>query len=232
MLSSLELHEARVFSQNGEDGVIEAIFREIGTTDRFCVEFGVGDGRECNTRKLWELEGWTCLLMDNQHEGGLIHKEFITAENINALFDKYRVPREFDLLSIDIDGNDYWVWKALEGYRPRVVVVEYNASVPVGESRTIRYDPQFQWQGDDYFGASLQALAGLGCRRGYQLVYCEKKGVNAFFVAKKQLAGKGLHSDLEALYRPPSYGPGGKGHPRSPREMPFVGQPDPPNVIP
>lgn len=120
--------------------------------------------------------------MDANGDGEKIKKEFITAENINQLLQKYRVPREFDLLSIDIDSNDYWVWKAIDNYSPRVVVIEYNSCIPPNESKTIKYDPNARWDGTDYFGASLLALAKLGKSKGYSLVYCESSGVNAFFV--------------------------------------------------
>ena len=78
----------------------------------------------------------------------------------------------FDLLSLDIDGNDYWVWMALE-YRPRVIVIEYNAHVTAGESKTIVYDPEFRWRGTDYFGASLRALKELGDNKGYTPIHVQ-----------------------------------------------------------
>ena len=99
-----------------------------------------------------------------------IKKEKVDASNINFLLAKYSVPREFDLLSIDIDSNDYYVWKALEGYSPRIVVIEYNASFPPTESKTIKYDPNFVWDGTNYYGASLLALKKLGQSKGYILI--------------------------------------------------------------
>ncbi|MGI0060808.1 MAG: class I SAM-dependent methyltransferase, partial [Nitrosotalea sp.] len=123
-IEDINCFEMSVFSQNGEDGILDAIFKKIGTTNNYYVEFGVEDGSQCNTRFLRERRDWKGLMMD----GGdcntpFIKKEFITAENVNSLFEKYKVPDEFDLLSIDIDGNDYWVWKALDKhYRPRVMV--------------------------------------------------------------------------------------------------------------
>lgn len=128
-INNINLFEQKIYSQNGEDGIIKIIFHKIGTINKFCVEFGVGDGRECNTRFLIEKEGWNYLHMDGNNYNNaytLIKKEFITTENINSLFRKYNIPKEFDLLSIDIDYNTYWVWKALKGYNPRVVVIEYN----------------------------------------------------------------------------------------------------------
>src|SRR5262249_53156958 len=116
---------------------------------------------------------------------GRIKREMITAENINSLFNKYAVPNEWDLLSIDIDGNDLWVWKAIDPrYQPRVVIVEYNAKMAPTESKTIAYDPAFRLDGTDYFGASLLAFVHLAEQKGYQLVACEGNGVNAFFVRK------------------------------------------------
>jgi len=118
-LSSFAANEYSVHSQNGEDGVLEAIFGRIGTTNKYYVEFGVEDGKERNTRFLEERYGWQGLLMDGGHANASINlqREFVTAENIEALFRKYRVPVEPDLLSIDLDGNDYHVWKAIERFR-------------------------------------------------------------------------------------------------------------------
>jgi hypothetical protein len=211
--SNLEAREKRICSQNGEDGVIEAIFAEIGCTNRFFVEFGCQDGTECNTANLLN-QGWTGLLMDSHGVSKdpriAIRHEFVTAANVDSLFRKYRVPRSFDLLSIDIDGNDFWVWRKIE-HRPRVVVIEYNANVPAHLRRTIRYDPNFQWSGTDYFGASLLALKELGQRKSYTLVHCERAGVNAFFIADEDLPGGYVPRSIEAIYRPANYFYEGRG---------------------
>ena len=214
----LEKSERKVYSQNGEDGVLEAIFEAIGTTNRFFVEFGVHDATECNTARLLE-QGWTGLMMDgsgiSQNPLATIRNEFITRENVSALFAKYQVPEAFDLLSIDIDGNDYWVWQALT-YRPRVVVIEYNASVPHEYRLTIPYDPRFQWDLSDYFGAGIRALAELGESKGYELVYCERAGVNAFFVARSALPADYVPKPLAEIYRPPNYFYQGLAHKSEP----------------
>ena len=207
-IRSLNRFESKVYSQNGEDGILQALFSKIGTTNKFCVEFGVENGEECNTRYLREKKHWTGLLMDggNTHPSW-IKREFISAENINELFKKYTVPKEFDLLSIDIDGNDYWVWKALDtSYAPRVVVIEYNAKFPPPESKTIAYELLFKWDGTDYFGASLVALVKLATAKRYTLVGCDRQGVNAFFVRTDQLEGRFEIQATETLYRPPQYG--------------------------
>jgi hypothetical protein len=206
-LQNLEQYEGRAYSQNGEDGVIAAIFKAIGVTNRYFVEFGCEQATMCNTAYLLE-QGWQGLLMDgaglSENPRAIVHKEFITADNSNGLFAKYGVPQTFDLLSIDIDGNDYWVWKAIQ-HRPRVVVIEYNAHVPPHERRTILYDPRFVWTGTDYFGASLLALKELGEQKSYTLVYCERTGTNAFFVATDALPPSFIPKSIETIYRPPNY---------------------------
>jgi hypothetical protein len=216
--SNLQGSERKVYSQNGEDGVLDAIFARLGTTNKYFVEFGCGDATECNAAYLLE-RGWTGLLMDTSEEcnnpKARIHQEFITAENINALFQKYGVPRQFDLLSIDIDGNDFWVWRAITA-RPRVVVIEYNAHVPPDVRVAIVYNPAFNSSrndcsggsfnnGSDYFGASLLAMKELGQQKGYTLVYCERAGVNAFFVADEVLPPGYQPAPIETIYRPPNY---------------------------
>lgn len=185
---SLERHEKRVYSQNGEDGVVAYLVSAVGLTGGFFVEIGVEDGRENNTRLLAEGGGWRGAWVD---KGRLVHKPAsvvfsstaVTAENVNAILDKMGVPEEFDLLSLDIDGNDYWVWRALRR-QPKIVVIEYNGLVPPPASRSIQYDPRFVWSGSRYYGASLCALAKLGAQKGYVLLGCENMGVNAFFVRR------------------------------------------------
>src|SRR6202022_4177494 len=102
----------------------------------------------------------------------------ITRENIEACFENLGVPREFDLLSLDIDQNTYYAWEGLRSFKPRVVVVEYNGSVPANIDWKVVYDPDRQWDGTKNFGASLKALENLGRRLGYRLVGCEFCGVN------------------------------------------------------
>src|SRR5688572_27173062 len=97
--------ERRVYSQNGEDGLMSFIFQQIGTTNQYFVEIGAGDGQECNTRYLKTL-GWSGLQIDAEPAPG-IFAHFITAENVEAILQEHQAPHEFDLLSIDVDGNDY-----------------------------------------------------------------------------------------------------------------------------
>lgn len=265
----VNLHEQKIYSQNGEDGILEYIFSVIGTTNQFSVEFGVGNGFECNTVYLLEKKGWKGLMMDYgadqniQWQGVMkkawsnrnlgiadnikkdvkflkkivsrtkrstrfqldIKNERVTAENIQTLFQKYNVPEKFDLLSIDIDYNDYWVWKSITDYFPRAVVIEYNSSIPPNESRVVPYDPDVVWDGTNYFGASLLALKNLGLSKGYTLVGCDNAGVNAFFI-KSDLIEEFNVPSIEKLYRPPKYGEiiDGKniGHPPNAKKMPEI----------
>jgi hypothetical protein len=186
--------------------VLAAIFARVGATDRSYVEFGCGDGVQCNTAHL-RRQGWRGLLMDGVDAPGApdaeIHAAWITAENINALLDVHGVSQEPDLMSVDLDGNDWWVWRAITR-RPRVVVVEYNANLGADDALTIPYDPQHRWDGSDYYGASLPALERLGRSKGYTLVYCNTAGVNAFFVRDDLLGGEAPR-DVRAIWRPPNY---------------------------
>ena len=151
-----------------------------------------------------------------------IKNERVTAENIENLFQKYNVPKNFDLLSIDIDYNDYWVWKSIIHYVPRVVVIEFNSSVPPNESKVVPYDPDASWDGTNYFGASLLALSNLGTKKGYTLVGCDNNGVNAFF-CRSDLVSEFSLKNFNDLYRPPQYGEiinnSHIGHPRSNKKM-------------
>jgi len=198
--------EKKVFSQNGEDGIIEFIFSQINTTNEFFVEIGVGNGEECNSRLLAEKR-WQGIMMDNnENQNPNIKKEFVTAENINFILKKYNVPEKFDLLSIDIDYNDYWVWKSLDRFSPRLIIIEYNATIPPTESKAVKYDKNAKWDGTNYFGASLLALKKLADKKGYMLVGCDSNGVNAFFVRNEELPKNIKIKDVEELYKPPKYG--------------------------
>jgi len=205
-LFNINYFEKKIFSQNGEDGIIEYIFSKIGTYNKFFVEFGVKDGTQCNTRYLLEKKSWKGLMMDNNPNQSLqIKQEFVTAENINDLFEKYQVPSKFDLLSIDIDYNDYWVWRSIQKFDPRCVVIEYNSSIPPSESRVVEYDPQGKWNKTNYFGASLLALTNLGKEKGYDLVGCDSEGINAFFIKKDIVKGL-VKRTYDQMYKPPRFG--------------------------
>jgi len=193
----------KVYSQNDEDGIINEIFKRIGTTNKTFVEFGVMDGLESNCHFLL-FNGWRGLWIEgdekyfkdlrNIFSKPLSTKQltaingFITIENINELIGNVgKINGEIDLLSIDIDGNDYWVWKAINCIQPRVVVIEYNAKFPPPCEWVMKYDPNYVWNLSDKHSASLKSLELLGYELGYQLVGTNTNGINAFFV-KKELA--------------------------------------------
>ena len=116
------------------------------------------------------------------------------------LLAKYDIPQHFDLLSIDIDGNDYWIWDAITA-TPRVVVIEYNSSILPPQRKSITYNPTFRWDGTEYYGASLSALEALGRRKGYRLLYCDARGVNAFFVLTELCGESFPATPIDQLYR-------------------------------
>lgn len=217
---SLEAAEFRVYSQYGEDGILQYLFRHLGTTNRTFVEFGIQSGRQCNAALLALSQGWSGLFIegdsrmavmareyyDNMLEGRAkqirIVNAFITTANINQLLEG--MPGDLDLLSIDIDGNDYWVWEAITGVHPRVVAIEYNAAFGL-EAVTVPYEPSFQRGalGEGmYFGASLTALERLGSRKGYALVGCNSLGINAFFVRKDLLRSPVIKKSVQEAFRP------------------------------
>jgi hypothetical protein len=187
----------KVYSQADEDGIIQEIFRRIGTTNRTFIEFGVETGLECCTAKLL-LDGWNGLWIEGSPtyvatirtntraymEGGQLKviESLVTTENINRLITSVRLGGEIDLLSIDIDNNDYWVWKAIEAVKPRVVVIEYNPTLRPPLSLVVPYRPDAQWDGTNYFGASLEALVRLARTKDYRIVGCNISGGSAFFV--------------------------------------------------
>lgn len=204
---NLNRYEYSVFSQCGEDGIINEIFKRIGITNRYFIEFGAGNGlQNCTTSLL--LQNWFGLWIEAE-PGNVqtitskfsplilrhqltFRQAFITAENIETIFKGADVPEQFDLLSIDIDGNDYWVWSAIENYHPRVIVCEYNGHFGPEIQWVMRYNPQHNWNGTSYYGASLKSLELLALQKGYRLVGCNLSGVNAFFIRQDLISEKFL----------------------------------------
>lgn len=202
-IRNINAYEKKYYSQNGEDGIIKFIFKKVGTTNKYYVEIGSGNGEENNTRYLKSL-GWQGVQIDTINFPG-INKHFITAENVENIFKKYQVPDTIDLLSIDVDGNDYWIWKAIKHYYPRLVVIEYNASLPLGKSLVIPYKQHFAWDGSSFYGASLRALTKLAKGKGYQLIGTNSNGVNAFFIRDDLAKKHFIKSTLSDLYHSPAY---------------------------
>ena len=165
------------WAQSGEDKIAAELFRELGVVNHVAVEFGALDGwHNSNTAYFRAHHGWQCHLWDSEPIGPIVDQAVITAENVNDIFSDAGVPHTFDLLSIDIDGNDLWIWKALT-YQPRVVIIEYNPRWGVRKSRTVPYDPERQWDGTVFYGASVKALTTLGTQKGYALAAVTKSNL-------------------------------------------------------
>jgi len=193
----------RGLSQNEEDGITLALFERIGSFTRRFVEIGAGVNGG-NSGFLARECGWTGVMLEiDEARVRTLTRRFgptvtavqacVTRENINDLVTGNGGSGDIDLLSVDIDGIDYWVWEALTACRPRVVIAEYNPSFGAERAVTVPYDPRFDRHHFDvvkaaYYGASLPALSSLGARKGYRLVVVEPRGVNAFFV-REDLAG-------------------------------------------
>ncbi len=201
------------------------LFERIGAGRRYFVEFGAWDGEHwSNTANLRLHHGWRGLLMEgsDRADGSLVRREHVDAENVEALFERYDVPRDFDLLSIDIDGNDYWVWQAIQRYVPRIVIVEYNVFFRPEMAKTIAYDPGHGWDKQQhplYHGASLAAFDKLARAKGYRLVWTDPWCPNAVFVRAEALPEGVALPDLRAWtrwdwpaegYREPTPQPGGR----------------------
>lgn len=211
--------EFRVFSQWGEDGIVQYLIRQVPIQRPSFVEFGVGDYQESNTRFLLQNDLWHGLVLDS----GTGHIEFltrsglrwrhtidarsvfVTRENIDLILLEAGVTGDIGLLSIDVDGNEFWILEGMRSLSPRILIVEYNALFGATAAVTVPYDPRFvrsrAHYSELYYGASLAALHHLAHSRGYQLVGCESAGVNAFFV-RSDVAGILPNLSPSAAYRP------------------------------
>jgi hypothetical protein len=224
----LTRYEQRVFSQNGEDGVIAEILSRVGVGPRWFVEFGIGTGHQGNCVLLADVYGWNGLFCEPDPEGyaGLQAKyranprvrtdpQAITPGNIEAVFERHGVPEDLDVLSIDVDTIDYWIWKAVARYRPRLVVIEYNGSLSVDEALVYPYDDNARWDETAYYGSSLGAFRQLGAEKGYRLAHTELNGVNAFFVRDDLAATVGVD---EPPLRTTNFGLTGAAMPPDPHQ--------------
>ncbi len=207
-----------VFSQFDEDGIIQFLVSHVEIKHRTFVEFGVEHYEESNTRFLLINDNWQGMIMDGSEENMDYVKndrvsrkydlqaycEFITKENINKLIERSGFDEDLGLLSVDIDGNDYWVWEAITCVRPRIVVAEYNSVFGLDPVST-PYKADFQrtkaHHSNLYYGVSLSALIYLGEKKGYKFVGSNLRGNNAFFV-RKDLAGGFPERTLEQEYVP------------------------------
>ena len=204
-LSRLRDAEFKAFSQFGDDGIIQYLIHRLAPLPDSFVEFGVGNYRESNTRFLLLNNNWRGLIMDSSEDfiRSIRNDEiywrhaltancaFINRDNINDLLRGAGFIGEIGLLSIDIDGNDYWVWEKIDIVDPVIVIMEYNSIFGPDLAVTVPYDPQFvrhqvHFSGQ-FWGASLPALTLLAERKGYSLVGCNIGGNNAYFVRKNKV---------------------------------------------
>lgn len=213
-------YEYGLLSQNGEDGIVRFIFSEIGFESRKLVEFGFG-ATQCNSLRLILKENFQGLLMDGSGEncdlfnraargrglGGVeAHRTFLTRETLNPTITEHGISGDIDFLSLDVDGNDYWLWEALDCVSPRLVCIEYNAGIGPDLSWTVAYDPAFERYAKHpsgfFHGASLKALETLGQRKRYRLTGCDSTGTNAFFL-RDDIAAPALPTlTASEAYRP------------------------------
>jgi len=203
----------QVYSQSDEDGILLFLFTLLRPQTRKSIEICAGNGIECNTANLIINHGWSGLLVDGnaalveqgrrfyaKHKATyvlppLFEHAWITRENVNAFLKTKSVTGEMDLLSLDLDGIDYWVWEALDAISPRIVVLEFNPLLGPERSATIPYSEKFDTfhhptapdGSPNYYGASLTALVKLSDKKGYRLIGCNRWCYNAFFVKKEFL---------------------------------------------
>lgn len=201
-IDTLEDVEFKVHSQWGEDGIIEWILQNLPLEHTTFIEFGVENYREANTRFLIQNRNWKGLIIDGNETGiesvrsSKLHcyydltavSEFITRENINRIISESGFSGEIGLLSIDIDGNDYWVLEAIDCVNPAILICEYNPIFGDKYPVTIPYHPGFSrfeaHYSSLYFGASIAAVTRLADKKGYEFIGTNSNGINAFFVRR------------------------------------------------
>jgi hypothetical protein len=204
-LDQLADAEFKVFSQFGDDGIIQYLVSVVDIPNHVFIEFGVEDYKESNTRFLLVNDKWKGLIVDGSEShiksikrSDLYWKNdltavchFITRDNINKIFTENGFTGEIGILSIDIDGNDYWIWESIDTVSPSIVIVEYNSVFGANHAITIPYDPEFNRMNACFFGlywgASLKALCRVADKKGYYFVGSNSDGNNAYFVRKDKI---------------------------------------------
>lgn len=204
-IETIQDAEFQVFSQWGDDGIIQFLIKQIDISNDNFVEFGVENYLEANTRFLLMNNNWSGLVIDGSKKNieyiqkdniywkyDIIAKSaFVTAENINQLIKEEGVEGKIGLLHIDIDGNDYWIWKAINVIEPDIAIIEYNSIFGCKRAITVPYDPTFnrtqKHYSNLYAGASLLALCDLAEEKGYFFIGTNKAGNNAYFIKKEKI---------------------------------------------
>ena len=204
-ITSVRDAEFNVFSQYGDDGIIQYLIQNINSIETTFIEFGVEDYKESNTRFLLMNNYWRGLVIDANVKNICslkktnicwqynltVSSHFVTKHNINQIFVANGFSGEIGLLSIDVDGNDYWIWEAITAVSPAIVIVEYNSVFGIKYSITIPYTDNFYrttaHYSNIYWGASLKALNLLAEKKGYLFVGCNSAGNNAYFVRNDKM---------------------------------------------
>lgn len=187
------------YSQSGEESYIEHILANIKQINKHLVELGAWDGFYLsNTRHFIEL-GYTANLIDGDNRGNKeVHQAIITKENVNEILASLNTPDSFDLLNIDLDGNDYYILdEILSKYRPSLIVAEFNPIFSPNQSFAIQYNPNHVWQNNDYYGFSFAAGVKLGSKHGYTCIF-QNANLNMYFVCNEVLS-ESLGVSLEEL---------------------------------
>jgi hypothetical protein len=214
--SPLLPYRGNVHSQDGEDGIIQRIFELVGNENRYCVEFGAWDGVYfSNCCNLFTNKGWSGMFVEANAEKfkelkanykgnkkvRLVNTyiDIDSPNTLDAILKKAKAPKDFDFLSIDVDGIDYFIWEGLTDYRPRVVVVEFNPTIPNDVEFVQRRSASVNQ------GSSLLAMIRLARSKGYELVCCT--GWNAFFVTSELYPLTGVTDNgIYSMYKPVSDG--------------------------
>jgi hypothetical protein len=217
--SQINDSEFKVYSQWGEDGIIQYLLKHVAIENKTFVEFGVENYLEANTRFLLVNNNWAGLIMDGdpqnidfiKHDLHVyyahnlkVESVFITRDNINDIITRNGISGDIGILSVDIDGNDYWVWEAINCVNPRIVICEYNSIFGPSAKLTTPYQPDF-FRGtahfsNVYYGASIAALTYLANKKGYSLVGGNLAGNNVFFVRNDVLGSLQVQTP-ETAYR-------------------------------
>jgi hypothetical protein len=223
----LRAYERHVYSRGGEDGIIQEILHRVGVEARYFVEFGVKSATQCNGARLALQENWLGLfvepdepksqeLVETYHSSWGVRciRATATSRNIEHLLAENGVPFNLDLLSIAVDGNDYWLWNALNRWRPRLILTAYNSHYPPSQKWVMQENLEHKWDGTSYYGASLASLTALGRKKGYALVATDSCGRTAFFVREDlATADRFLDPVVHYHYSPPQLGPLLGGYP-------------------
>ncbi len=207
-IESLHEVEFKVFSQWGDDGIIQWLIHNIDFENKTFIEFGVSNYDEANTRFLLMNDNWSGFIMDGSSTNieyikksdyywkyDLTAKEaFINRENVNTLIKSSGFEKEIGILHIDLDGNDYWIWEEIDAVSPTLLILEYNSVFGSERAITVPYDKNFvrteAHYSNLYFGASLLALCELSEKKGYRFIGCNSAGNNAFFIRKDRMNDK------------------------------------------